>query len=111
RLEQQGAPRDVFPRPASRFVAEFLGYDNFPELPGRGPVTIRPEHVRLLPAGEREADGDTGLDGTVSAVTYQGAGRVVEAGLHRADDLRPGDRVRIVLPRRHLVELPAGEQR
>ncbi|MFW5418542.1 ABC transporter ATP-binding protein [Nocardiopsis sp. CNT-189] len=124
RLEQQGAPRDVFPRPASRFVAEFLGYDNFPELPGRGPATIRPEHVRLLPAGEREDGGDTGLDGTVAAVTYQGAGCLVEAGidgaegpgaavrcLHPADDLRPGDRVRIVLPARRLVELPAGEGR
>ncbi|WP_047871569.1 ABC transporter ATP-binding protein [Nocardiopsis sp. RV163] len=118
RLEQQGAPREVFPAPANRFVAEFLGYDNFPRVPGRGAVTIRPEHVRLLPAGTREGEGETGLDGTVGEVTFQGSNCLVEAridgvegpgsvlrSLHPADDLRPGDPVRIALPHRHLVEL------
>lgn len=28
RIEQSGAPRDVFERPANRFVADFLGYEN-----------------------------------------------------------------------------------
>ncbi|WP_150255458.1 ABC transporter ATP-binding protein [Nocardiopsis deserti] len=118
RLEQEGAPREVFPRPANRFVAEFLGYDNFPRVPGRGAVTIRPEHVRLLPAGTGEGEGETGLDGTVAEVTFQGSNCLVEAhidgvegpgsvlrSLHPADDLRPGDPVRIALPHRHLVEL------
>ena len=121
RLEQQGAPRAVFPAPATRFVADFLGYDAVPALPGRGPAAVRPEHVRLLPAGEREPEADTGLDGTVRTVTYQGAGCLVEVGvdgaaepdaavraLHPGDDLRPGDRVRAVLPARHLVELAEG---
>ncbi|CAL9343404.1 ABC transporter ATP-binding protein [Nocardiopsis dassonvillei] len=118
RLEQQGAPREVFPAPANRFVAEFLGYDNFPRVPGHGAVTIRPEHVRLLPAGTREGEDETGLDGTVGEVTFQGSNCLVEAridgvegpgsvlrSLHPADDLRPGDPVRIALPHRHLVEL------
>lgn len=29
KVEQQGAPREIFRRPATRFVAEFLGYENF----------------------------------------------------------------------------------
>ncbi|GAA3165380.1 ABC transporter ATP-binding protein [Nonomuraea salmonea] len=29
RIVQQGSPQQVFPRPADRFVAEFLGYENF----------------------------------------------------------------------------------
>lgn len=123
RLEQQGAPREVFPRPANRFVARFLGYDNFPRVPGHGAVTIRPEHVRLLPGGEREGADETGLDGTVGEVTFQGSNCLVEAlidgvegpgstlrSLHPVDDLRPGDPVRIALPRRHLVDLPDGEE-
>ncbi|MFE9245060.1 ABC transporter ATP-binding protein [Nocardiopsis sp. NPDC006938] len=122
RLEQQGSPRDVFPRPANRFVAEFLGYDNFPEIPGHGPVTVRPEHVRLLSGDAREDAGEAGLDGTVAAVTFQGSNCLVETAinggegpgsvlrvLHPGDDLRPGDPVRIALPHRHLVELPADE--
>jgi iron(III) transport system ATP-binding protein len=28
-IEQQGSPRDIFRNPATRFVAEFLGYENF----------------------------------------------------------------------------------
>jgi ABC-type Fe3+/spermidine/putrescine transport system ATPase subunit len=127
RLEQQGDPREVFPRPANRFVAEFLGYDNFPVLPGAGPVTIRPEHVRLLPARATEGAHEAGLDGTVTAVTFQGSHCLVEVdtpaggdatlrSVHPGDDLRPGDSVRVALPRRHLVALadaaaPAGADR
>ncbi|GLU46518.1 ABC transporter ATP-binding protein [Nocardiopsis ansamitocini] len=123
RLEQQGDPRTVFPAPANRFVAQFLGYDNFPEVPGFGPVTIRPEHVRLTAAvtGEEAATDSVELAGTVADVTYQGSHCLIgvdTAGgrlncVHPGDDFRPGEAVRILLPRHRLVELadahtPAG---
>jgi ABC-type Fe3+/spermidine/putrescine transport system ATPase subunit len=52
RIEQVGAPEDVYLRPRSRFVAGFLGAINW--ISGTG---IRPEAVRLLPPGEL-ATGD-----------------------------------------------------
>ncbi|MFC4562954.1 ABC transporter ATP-binding protein [Nocardiopsis mangrovi] len=120
RLEQEGDPREIFPAPANRFVAEFLGYDNFPDLPGTGPVTIRPEHVRLLPPDRGEGDDAVGLDATVTGVTYQGSHCLVEVAtgegpgatlrsVHPDDDLRPGDRVRVALPRHRLVHLAPSE--
>jgi ABC-type Fe3+/spermidine/putrescine transport system ATPase subunit len=54
RIEQVGPPEDVYLRPRSRFVAGFLGAINW--ISGAG---IRPEAVRLLPAGEF-ASGDVG---------------------------------------------------
>ena len=32
RIQQQGSPQDIYNRPVNRFVAEFVGFDNF--LPG-----------------------------------------------------------------------------
>ncbi|MFC3999987.1 ABC transporter ATP-binding protein [Nocardiopsis sediminis] len=119
RLEQEGDPREIFPAPANRFVAEFLGYDNFPDLPETGPVTIRPEHVTLLADGQSEGGDAVGLDATVTGVTYQGSHCLVEVAtggegpgatlrsVHPGDDLRPGDRVRVALPRHRLVQLGA----
>ena len=52
RIEQVGAPEDVYLHPRSRFVAGFLGAINW--ISGTG---IRPEAVRLLPPGEL-ATGD-----------------------------------------------------
>ncbi|PSK97714.1 putative spermidine/putrescine transport system ATP-binding protein [Murinocardiopsis flavida] len=121
RLEQEGDPREVFPAPANRFVAEFLGYENFLDVPGTGPVTIRPEHVVLSPAGDAAGGPDGAeLAGTVTDVTYQGSHCLVGAAVgadrvtsvHPGDDFRPGDAVRVVLPRHRLVVLaetaPAG---
>ncbi|RCV52278.1 ABC transporter ATP-binding protein [Marinitenerispora sediminis] len=120
RLEQQGAPREVFPAPANRFVAEFLGYQNFLTVPGHGPVTVRPEHTRLLADGEAAGGDGVLLDAQVRGVTYQGSHCLVEVAaasgdgeatlhcLHPGDDVRPGARVRIALPHRHLVALAGG---
>ncbi|GAA3749324.1 ABC-type Fe3+/spermidine/putrescine transport system ATPase subunit [Spinactinospora alkalitolerans] len=116
RLEQQGDPRAVFPAPANRFVAEFLGYDNFPDVPGMGPVTIRPEHVVLSAVGTGGGADGAELDGTVTDVTYQGSHCLVgvTAGsdrvtcVHPGDEFRPGDAVRVLLPRHRLVELADG---
>ncbi|MFM8506825.1 MAG: ABC transporter ATP-binding protein [Actinomycetota bacterium] len=61
RLEQVGAPRELYERPATAFVAGFVGVANlFDEdvsqrLFGRRAVhTLRPERVRVLPASSSE---------------------------------------------------------
>src|SRR4029453_3780210 len=55
RIEQVGTPREIYERPASDFVANFVGTSNFlsPELSEellgeRVAHTLRPERVRLL---------------------------------------------------------------
>jgi len=99
RLQQYGAPREIYARPANRIVADFMGQVSF--LPGRVAeasdgegeivlegggtlalalppglsvgaaveVAVRPENVRIAPAG-RAAGGM--LAGTVADLTYLG---------------------------------------
>ena len=70
RVEQVGAPAEVYERPASRFVTGFVGVSNVLERDG-GRFTIRPEKVRLLQSGE----DDHGLHterGVVRDVAYAG---------------------------------------
>ena len=47
RIEQVGAPAEVYERPANPFVAGFVGVSNVLERDGRR-FTIRPEKVRML---------------------------------------------------------------
>ena len=72
RIAQQGRPAELFEHPRSRFVAQFLGYENVLELPGRGPVAIRPEHVRVEPVDGAPAPGPVSFDGVVRELTYRG---------------------------------------
>jgi putative spermidine/putrescine transport system ATP-binding protein len=73
RLEQVATPAQLYDRPATRFVAEFVGTANLMqgadarELSGHEAAMIRPERVRLgPPEGARTA-------GTVAEVQYFGA--------------------------------------
>ena len=47
RIEQVGAPAEVYEQPANEFIAGFVGVSNVLERGGRR-FTIRPEKVRLL---------------------------------------------------------------
>ncbi|MCM3630154.1 ATP-binding cassette domain-containing protein [Paenibacillus glycanilyticus] len=50
---QSGMPEDIYERPNSRFVADFIGAVNFLEASdGREALAIRPEHVRISPIHE-----------------------------------------------------------
>ncbi|WP_372786887.1 ABC transporter ATP-binding protein [Phenylobacterium sp.] len=65
-IAQVGPPREVYERPASRYVAEFLGEANlFPE--GAGFRLVRPEKMTLAAA---PADG--ALTGEVAEIAYFG---------------------------------------
>jgi putative spermidine/putrescine transport system ATP-binding protein len=55
-IAQQGPPAEVYRRPASRFVAEFLGASNLLARDG-GVLLVRPEDVRLHAAEAAPADG------------------------------------------------------
>jgi len=87
KLQQVGSPRDIYTRPLNRFVASFIGDTNFlagQTVPGgvrlgcgavinvvgakAGAVTltVRPEHVRVEPAGAG------GMPAAVKSLVYFG---------------------------------------
>ena len=70
RIVQVGAPADVYEKPATPFVAGFVGVSNVLERDGRR-FTVRPEKIKLL-TGDEPADGLRVEPGTVADVAYAG---------------------------------------
>ena len=62
RISQTGPPREIFDRPANRFIARFIGGHNVLDGP-HGPIAVRADRCRL---------GTEGLPVKVVAVEYQG---------------------------------------
>jgi putative spermidine/putrescine transport system ATP-binding protein len=71
RIEQIGTPAEVYERPATEFVAGFIGVSNVIERNGRR-FTVRPEKIQMLELGEHPARGDTVESGRVRDVVYVG---------------------------------------
>jgi len=65
KLEQTGAPRELYQRPSSRFAAEFLGEVNW--VNGAG---VRPESMRV--SRDRPESGMPSLAGIVEGTTFLG---------------------------------------
>jgi spermidine/putrescine ABC transporter ATP-binding subunit len=107
RVEQLGTPREIYERPATRFVAEFIGASTVvrgratagdrlalpggqslgvragqPLRPGdEVELTIRPERIRVAVAGD-----DNVVEGSVTGVVYQGV--QTEVTVELSDGLR-----------------------
>ncbi|TIC80876.1 ABC transporter ATP-binding protein [Nocardioides sp. GY 10127] len=80
RIEQLATPHELYERPASAFVAGFVGTSNLLEgdvartLVGEsGPFVVRPEKVRLGEPAEGLEPGWCAGEGTVLEVVYLGA--------------------------------------
>jgi putative spermidine/putrescine transport system ATP-binding protein len=80
RIEQLGSAQQVYESPATRFVAEFVGTSNLiagdaaRAILGRaGTYAVRPEKIRLQPAGGSAEPGEICLDGIVREISYAGA--------------------------------------
>ncbi|MCA3129491.1 MAG: ABC transporter ATP-binding protein [Rhodocyclaceae bacterium] len=125
RIEQIGAPAEVYDHPATQFVAGFVGQTNLLEgylaqRLGGFPASyaVRPERIRILPAEAEVPPGFASIDGRVSAVTYLGANSRVEVEVDEGGRLQvveqnveggmamegraPGTAVRLVIERRHI---------
>ena len=72
RIEQLGAPAEVYEHPASEFIAGFVGVSNVLERGGRR-FTVRPEKIRLLGDGETPEAGAVVEDGLIANGVYVGA--------------------------------------
>jgi len=107
-IEQIGTPQEVYARPRTRFVADFVGTSNLldataaealgPEVTGPLPardrlLALRPEDISLSRSdiGEAEVTRVTFLGNSKRIVlTWRGIDLVADS--HRTLDLAPGDR-------------------
>jgi putative spermidine/putrescine transport system ATP-binding protein len=85
RIEQVGAPAEVYERPGSEFIAGFVGVSNVLERGGRR-FTIRPEKIRLLENGSH--DGLHTESGVVRDVAYVGMVTRYLVDLERGGELQ-----------------------
>ncbi len=119
RVEQVGAPDEVWRRPGTPFAAEFLGWNVIAAasevgFDGAGTVAVRPDAIRLVDDGP--------LTGTVVARTFRRdhwsvrialdetgsqTPRAVEAALRGGDPPEPGDRVHLAVDPDGTVALPS----
>jgi spermidine/putrescine transport system ATP-binding protein len=102
RVEQTGSPREIYERPGTAFVADFIGSLNaldlsIDELVGENAVmrlgeaerivvpvggshrsgetlrvAVRPEQVQIEPAGSPMLNGGSRLDGTIAEIVFLG---------------------------------------
>ena len=79
RIEQLGTPADVYERPATRFVAGFVGTSNL--LTGdsaraivgmAGTFTVRPEKIHLADPAATPGPDEASATGTIREVVYLG---------------------------------------
>ena len=85
-IEQIGSPVDVYERPATEFVAGFIGISNVLSREGMRFV-VRPEKIRILAEGE-VADPDMTVEqGTVEEVVYVGMSTRYVVRLDRGEQL------------------------
>ena len=81
RIEQEGAPGEIWRRPANAFVARFLGW-NVTRLFGER-IAVRPDDVHL------EA-GPSGVAGRVTARTFHGERYLLDVVVEDHDAVRVG---------------------
>jgi putative spermidine/putrescine transport system ATP-binding protein len=79
RIVQLGTPAEIYERPATRFVAGFVGTSNLVSgevarsIMGReGTFTIRPEKISLAEPNASVGADETGASGTIRDVVYLG---------------------------------------
>jgi putative spermidine/putrescine transport system ATP-binding protein len=85
-IEQIGSPVEVYERPATEFVAGFIGISNVLSRDGVRFV-VRPEKIRMLAEGENADPGMTIEQGTVEEVVYVGMSTRYVVRLNRGEQL------------------------
>jgi putative spermidine/putrescine transport system ATP-binding protein len=70
-IEQVGSPHEIYNRPASEFVARFMGGHNVLDTPA-GRIGVRTDHMNITPAGQAAPDAAHNRRAVVTDVEYQG---------------------------------------
>jgi putative spermidine/putrescine transport system ATP-binding protein len=125
KIVQVGSPTDIYERPKSRFVADFVGSSNvlspdFCSSHGTKAcwTSLRPEKIRVCSPSEAVPAGHGHADGTVKMISYQGAvtrfnvacgGLRITAEMPAGGaDFKEGEKVRLVWPKTAMVGMGDG---
>ena len=96
RIEQMGAPAEVYERPATEFVAGFVGTSNIVERDGRR-LCVRPERISFAEDGEQATISDVVFVGAFTRYLVETA-RGERLAVVQQNDRRPrapGEQVRL----------------
>ena len=131
RIEQVGAPAEMYELPATRFVAGFVGTSNLVSgdvaqaILGRtGTFTVRPEKIRLDEPDGTVGDDEYAAAGRIRGVVYLGSDTRYHVALDAGAELvvtqqnlatsstealaQQGRAVRLVWKRQHMREIAEG---
>ncbi len=92
RVEQTGTPQELYSRPATPFVAQFIGhsvridnYADFRYFEWSGPdsaAILRPEFISVYKKGERPQFSASADEGVVEDIIFRGSSMEVRVRLH-----------------------------
>jgi len=125
RIIQVGSPADVYERPQSRFVADFVGSSNVLSpafASGHGGAakwtSLRPEKIGVFPSGTPVPEGHAHTDGEIKMISYQGAVtrfsveaqdiRITAEVPAGAAPFKQDDSVRLIWPKSAMVTMEDG---
>jgi putative spermidine/putrescine transport system ATP-binding protein len=96
RIEQVGAPDEVYERPATEFVAGFVGTSNIIERGGRR-ISVRPERIELNGHGEPATVADVVFVGAFRRILVEtdGGDRLTVVRPNDGSSIEPGTRVHV----------------
>jgi putative spermidine/putrescine transport system ATP-binding protein len=126
KIVQVGSPEEVYERPRTRFVADFVGGSNVIEpattqawIGTSKAASLRPEKIAVLAKTSTAPEGAVVINGTVSEVLYHGAVKRIELDTSRghlvaavpsttAAHANPGTDVRLAFAKSalHLMDGP-----
>jgi len=125
KIVQVGAPADIYEKPRSRFVADFVGSSNvlspaFAASHGGAQkwTSLRPEKIGVFPVAAPVPEQHAYTDGEIKMVSYQGAvtrfsveaedTRITTEVPAEATHFNQGDSVRLIWPRSAMVTMEDG---
>jgi len=111
RIEQIGSPSDVYERPATEFVAGFVGTSNILERGGHR-FSVRPERIELNGSGEPATVADTVFVGAFTRILVDtDAGeRLTVVRTNDGSRIEPGTRVQVAWRDEDAYEIEPPEQ-
>jgi putative spermidine/putrescine transport system ATP-binding protein len=111
RIEQVGSPSDVYARPATEFVAGFVGTSNILERGGRR-FSVRPERIELNGQGELATVADVVFVGAFTRILVdtEAGERLTIVTQNTGSGLEPGARVHVSWQDTDAYEIQPPEQ-
>jgi putative spermidine/putrescine transport system ATP-binding protein len=110
RVEQVGAPADVYEHPATEFVAAFVGTSNILERDGRR-FSVRPERIRMDGVGDAATIADVVFVGAYTRYLVETARgeRLTVVQQNDGTRLEPGTAVRLAWRPEDAFEIPPAD--